>query len=104
VTTILSGNLLVSVARILDMILSLYLYVLIAAVIVSWVNADPWNPIVRTVRQLTNPVLYRVRKAFPFLAAGGVDFSPIAVVAIVYFLQNFLVNSILDYGLRLKHL
>ena len=88
----------------LDYILDAYLFILIGAVVVSWVNADPWNPIVKFLRQATNPVLHRVRRTFPFLAAGGIDLSPIAVFAILKFLQLFLVNTLNDYGLYLRHL
>ena len=94
------GNLLIAVAKIGDIVLTLYMYMIIGSALISWVNPDPYNPIVRFLHRATDPVLDRIRSKMPYM--GGVDLSPLAVILAIYFLQNFIVSSILDLGLRIK--
>ena len=96
------GNFLSAVAYVLNMLLSIYLWVLIARVIISWVNPDPYNQIVRFLSAATDPVLYRVRRAFPVLYTSGIDLSPIVIIAAIYFLQIFLVGNLNDLAVRLR--
>ena len=93
-------NLLVALATILHWLLNGYLWVVVIASLLSWVNPDPYNPVVRTLRSLTEPVLSRVRRRLP-LYAGGVDFSPMAVIAAIWFLDLFVVRTLLDLATRL---
>jgi YggT family protein len=95
-------NILLGLAKVLDFALSLYFWIIIGSAIISWVNADPWNPIVRFLRRATDPIYFRLRRRFPILAAGGIDFTPLVVIAIVYFLQIALVGSLVDYAWSLK--
>ena len=88
------GNLLMAVAVILRYVLTFYMWIVIARAILSWVNPDPYNPIVRFIHNVTEPVLYRIREKIP-VNFGGIDFSPIIVILGVIFLQNFVVNSLL---------
>ena len=73
------ANLLEAIATVLGMVLRLYFWILIARVVISWVNADPYNPIVRAIVSITEPVLYQVRRTLPVFI-GGIDFSPIVVI------------------------
>ena len=91
----LIANLLVAVAQILDYVLWAYAWILLARVVVSYVNADPNNPLIRFLHGATEPVLARLRAKLP-LSSGGFDFSPIAVWLVVMFLQRFLVRSLYD--------
>ena len=91
------GNFLVAVASVLNMLLSVYMWIIVIRALISWVNPDPYNPIVQFLRSATDPLLYRVRRALP-LNFGGIDFSPIIVIAGIMFLQTFLVQSLLDLG------
>lgn len=75
---------------VLDTVLSLYFWIILAAVVLSWVNPDPYNPIVRGIRSLTEPVFYRVRKWMPFTFMSGIDFSPVVVMLAIKFVQVFL--------------
>jgi len=95
------GNLLNAVAILFHYVLTLYLWIIIARAVISWVNPDPYNPIVRFLYQATEPVLYRIRRAIP-LPGMGIDFSPIIVFAIILFLDNFLVPTIQQIALRLQ--
>ena len=94
------GNLLISVAKIADMLLTLYMYMIVGSALLSWVNPDPYNPIVRFLHRATDPVLDRIRSRMPNM--GGIDLSPLAVILAIYFLQNFVVRSIAEIGYRLK--
>ncbi len=89
------ANFLQALAAVLGMILNLYMWIIIARAVISWVNPDPYNPIVRFLYNATEPVLYRLRRSFPVFA-GGIDFSPIVVLIIIYFLQLLLVQSLYD--------
>ena len=85
---------LIGLAQIISTVLTIYMFVVIAAVLITWVNPDPYNPIVRILRQLTEPLFYRVRRLMPFLMQGGLDLSPIVVVLAVSFLR-FVVPNLL---------
>jgi YggT family protein len=88
------GNFIKAVAVILHYVLTFYMWIVIARAVLSWVNPDPYNPIVRFIHNVTEPVLYRIRTKIP-VNFGGIDFSPIIVILGVIFLQNFVVNSLL---------
>ena len=87
------GNFLSATAQILKIILELYMWIMIIRSLLSWVNPDPYNPIVQFLNSITEPVLYRVRQLIP-MSGVGIDFSPMIVILIIIFLQSFLVNSI----------
>jgi len=89
-------NLLQAVATVLNLALTAYMWIIIIAALLSWVNPDPYNPIVRILRNLTQPVFARVRRWLPFTLMGGVDLSPLVVIFAIYFVQIFLVGSLFD--------
>ncbi len=95
------ANLIVAVAKILSIVLSIYMWVIIIQAILSWVNPDPFNPIVRILYQVTEPVLSRLRRILP-LQFGGMDFTPFVLVLVIIFLQQFLVNSLVELAVHLK--
>jgi YggT family protein len=97
----LLANLLIATAGALGLILNLYMWIVIARAILSWVNPDPRNPIVRFLYNATEPLLYRVRRTVPALV-GGMDFSPILVIVGIYFLQAFLVQTLYDLAATLR--
>jgi len=92
------GYFFVALARVLDIVLTLYFWVIVIAALMSWVRPDPYNPVVRFLRSATEPVFYRVRRWLPFLTVGGIDLSPIVVILAVQFLQWFLVPTLLRLG------
>lgn len=95
------ANLIVAVAKILSIVLSIYMWVIIIQAILSWVNPDPFNPIVRILYQVTEPVLARLRRILP-LQFGGMDFTPFVLVLVIIFIQQFLVNSLVELAVHLK--
>lgn len=95
------ANFIRAIAEILNIGLTIFMWIVIAQAILSWVNPDPFNPIVRFINQVTEPVLYQIRKRIPS-AVGGIDFSPIIVLLGVVFLKIFLVESLLQLALSLS--
>ena len=96
------GNLLQAVAVILDRVLQLYSFVVLVAVLVSWVSPDPFNPIIRFLRSVTEPVFEWVRRRLPFAVIGMLDLSPMLVFVFLWFARMFLVNSLIDIAVRLR--
>ncbi len=91
------GYFIIALANVIDVVLTIYLWVIIARAILSWVNPDPFNPIVRFIHNITEPVMYRVRSRLP-LFFGGFDFTPILILLAIYFLRIFLVQSLYQLG------
>ena len=86
-------NLLIALATVMDIALVSFMFITIARAVLSWVSPDPYNPIVRFIHNVTEPVLYRIRRRVPMMF-GGMDFSPIAVILIIIFLRIFVVESL----------
>ncbi|MBE0577596.1 MAG: YggT family protein [Desulfuromonadales bacterium] len=88
-----------AVFQVLQAILSIYFWIVIARALISWVNPDPYNPIVRFLHTATDPVLDRMRRILP-LQFGAMDFSPIALLILISVLQNILaqIQYKLTYG------
>jgi YggT family protein len=86
-------NLLFASANLLDMALTLYTFVIVARAVISWVNPDPWNPIVQFLYRITEPVLAPIRKRIPI---PGIDLSPIVVIFAIMFFQSAVVASLRD--------
>lgn len=93
-------NFTLALAGVLDGLLNLYSFVLLIAILLSWVNPDPYNPVVRFVRSATEPLLGRVRRWFPFVVIGGLDLSPLVVALALQFLRTFLVSTLSELAFR----
>lgn len=93
------SNFLNAVAYVIEIILNIYMWIIIARALISWVNPDPYNPIVSFLYRATEPVLYRVRRLLPNL--GGLDLSPLIVILVIYFLKEFVVRSIYMLSYRM---
>jgi len=93
---IILSNFLIAIAKVLDIVLTIFMWIVIARAVLSWVSPDPYNPIVRFIHKVTEPVLYQIRRRIP-VSFGGIDFSPILVFLAIIFLQRFVVHSL--YGL-----
>ncbi|HXX53879.1 MAG TPA: YggT family protein [Thermodesulfovibrionales bacterium] len=95
------GNLILAIANILDTVLSLYVWIVIIAAVISWVNPDPYNPIVRALYSVTEPVFRPVRRLIGF-RLGPVDISPLVVILAIMFVQKFLIRSLIELGYKIK--
>ncbi len=94
------SNFLIAIAKIMDIGLSLYMWLIIIRAVISWVNPDPYNTLVRLLYSATEPVLYPIRKRLP-LFFGGFDFSPVVVIMGIFFIQTFFVQSLLQLSVRI---
>ncbi len=94
------GNLFIAAGNVIDILLSLYMWVIIVAALISWVNPDPYNPIVRFLHRVTEPVLSPIRRRLGVY--GGIDFSPLIVILGIVFARYFIVRSLIEIGYRLK--
>ena len=86
--------LLEALASILDMVLNLYTWIIIVRALLTWVNPDPYNPIVRFLYNVTEPVLGWVRRRVP-IVFGGLDLTPLLVLLVIYFLRLYVVRVLL---------
>jgi|MudIll2142460700_1097286.scaffolds.fasta_scaffold100191_3 YggT family protein len=100
-TMFIFGNFLVAAAKVLSLALNLYMWIVIARAVLSWVNPDPYNPIVRFIHTLTEPVLYQVRRRLP-VVFGGVDLAPVVVLLAILFLEHFVVASLYELAAGLR--
>lgn len=87
------GNFIGAIAQVLNVILSIYMWLIIISALISWVNPDPYNPIVRFLYSVTEPVLSLVRRTLP-LPRMGIDLSPLIVLLVIIFLQSFLITTL----------
>lgn len=99
---IIFANTLTAIAVVVGSLLKVYFWVVIISAILSWVRPDPYNPIVRTLRTLTEPVYFRVRKLLPFTYTSGIDFSPVVVLLVIELVDRIIVSSMLQYAMTLQ--
>lgn len=91
------GNIILGIAKVLDVVLNIYMWVLIIRALLSWVNPDPYNPIVQILTKMTEPVLRPIRKLVPPYRIG-IDFSPFIAILVIIFLQYALLNTLYRIG------
>ncbi len=96
------GNLLVAVAKILDVLLTILYWLILIRALISWVSPDPFNPIVQFLEKTTEPILYPIRKILPAGFRFGIDISPIVAFLAILFLKSFLVRTLIDLAIRFK--
>jgi YggT family protein len=95
------GNLFSSIASILNLLLDLYFWVIFARAILSWIRPDPYNPIVRTIYRLVDPLTYKISRIIP-TRIGMVDVAPFILMLLIVFVQKFLVATLFDIGARMN--
>lgn len=86
-------NVVMGIARVLEIVLEIYMWVIIIRALISWVNPDPYNPIVQILTRVTEPVLGPIRKLVPPYKVG-IDFSPLIAVLIIIFLQYAVIKNL----------
>jgi YggT family protein len=94
------ANLLFAVAKIIDFTVTLYIFAVIARVILSWMQYDPYSQIIRFIYNITEPVLIRIRQVIPTF--GGIDISPMILIFVLYILEGFVVSTLNDLAFTLK--
>jgi YggT family protein len=96
-----AGNFLLALARLLEIAITAYIWIIIARALLSWVSPDPYNPIVRFLYRVTEPVLRPIRYRLPTLSMG-LDLSPLVLILVLTFLDWFLVSTLRDLALSLR--
>ena len=96
-----AGNLILALANLLHLVLQAYFWIIIARAVLSWVNPDPFNPIVRFLYRVTEPVLRPIRHRLPTFSIG-IDLSPMVVILAIFFLDSFLISTLRDLALSLR--
>ena len=97
---IILANILLGTAQILHGLIFFFNILIFAAVVMSWVSADPRNPLVQFVRNTTDPLFSRVRRHIPPI--GMLDLSPLVVIFGLMLVDAVIVNSMMDYGQVLR--
>ncbi|MBN2654670.1 MAG: YggT family protein [Nitrospirae bacterium] len=95
------GTLLIAIGKVLDIALNIYLWIVIISALISWVNPDPYNPIVRFLKQVTDPALRPIRRIIGY-RLGPIDISPLILILFIYFLKFFLVSLLIETGHKIK--
>jgi len=95
------GNLVYAAGYVLDWVLDIYMWMIIINALLSWVNPDPYNPIVRFLHPVTEPVLRPIRRLIGY-RLGPIDIAPLIVIIAIVFIQKFLVSSLIELGIKIK--
>ena len=90
-----------ALATVIHFALSAYLFIVIARALISWINLDPYHPLVIFLHKVTEPVLAPIRRWLP-LRGLGIDVSPVIVIFAIVFLQKFLVRILQELAIGLR--
>ncbi len=93
-------NIIIGITKVLEIVLNIYMWVIIIRALISWVNPDPYNPIVQILTKMTEPALRPIRKLVPPYKVG-IDFSPLIAVLIIIFLKYALIQNLYRLAARL---
>jgi YggT family protein len=96
------SNLLIALAKITDVALTIFYWLILIRALISWVSPDPFNPIVQFLYRMTEPVLEPVRRILPFGLRLGIDISPLIVFLAIIFLKSFLVKTLIDLSYKVS--
>ncbi len=85
--------------QVVTLVFQIYIFIVIARALVSWVNPDPYNPIVRFLYNVTDPVLDRMKRILP-LQFRGIDLSPVALLILLSVVEQMLLVIIVQLSGR----
>ena len=93
------SNFIMAIAKVLSLVLNLYMWLIVIRAVLSWFSPDPYNRLYQVLIRITEPVLQYIRRFIP-VRMGMVDIAPLVAILVIYFLQVFLVQSL--YGLAMS--
>ena len=96
------SNFLVALTNVISAVLTILYWLILIRALISWVNPDPFNPIVQFLIKTTEPILAPIRKILPLGFRFGIDISPIIAFLGIMFLKSFLVRTLLDVAMRMR--
>ncbi|MDY6134733.1 YggT family protein [Campylobacter lanienae] len=91
----------ISIVDILDMVIRAYIFVIIAAALISWVRPDPFNPIVQLLYRLSAPAYNLIRKLRIPMIFGGIDIAPIIILLGLEFISRFVLGYIRAFAYQI---
>jgi YggT family protein len=97
------GNIILGLTEVLSIVITSYKWIIIIRALLSWVNPDPYNPIVQFLTRVTEPVLRPIRKLMPPWKLGGLDLSPLVAILILIFLEYALIGNLREWGMSMKY-
>jgi len=97
----LFANLLLAVSRIAHFILNIYVWIIFAHVILSWIRTPSLYKVRLVLFKLTEPVLAPLRKFVPPYKFGGLDISPIIAFVLILLIDTVIVKSLTQYAMQL---
>ena len=100
-SNVILSQLTLAIAMVLNYLLTMYWWVVLIAVLLTWVNPDPYNPIVRFLRGVTEPVFYQIRRRLPFVIISGIDLSPLVVILLIEVIRMVVVVPLVRLGQEL---
>jgi len=95
------SNLFLGLAKITDILLTVFYWLILIRALISWVSPDPFNPVVQFLYRSTEWALEPIRRMLPFSMRFGIDISPLVVFLFIVFLKSFLVKTLIDLSFRL---
>jgi len=96
------ANFISALAAVLSIVLTILQWLIIIRALLSWVNPDPNNTIVQVIYNITEPIIYPLRRILPFSLKFGLDISPLLALLIIIFLQQFLISSLREWAIHLR--
>ncbi len=96
------SNFLVILANIVSVVLTIYYWLIIIRALLSWVNPDPYNPVVNFLYRITEPVLGPLRSVIPLGTSSGIDLSPLIAIFVIYFFKALIVKALLLLAVKLS--
>ncbi|MCF7874797.1 MAG: YggT family protein [Candidatus Omnitrophica bacterium] len=96
------SNFLIALANILNIVFTIAWWLILIRALISWVNPDPYNPIVQFLYKTTEPMLYPIRKILPQSLRFGIDISPIIAFLAIVFLRSFLIQTLYELAASLR--
>ncbi|MHB8845327.1 MAG: YggT family protein [Nitrospirota bacterium] len=97
------GNIILGLTEVLSIVVTSYKWIIIIRALLSWVNPDPYNPIVQFLTRITEPVLKPIRKLMPPWKMGGLDLSPLVAILALIFLEYALIGNLREWGQHMKY-
>jgi YggT family protein len=96
------SNLFAAAATLINLVLTIMYWLILIRALLSWVNPDPYNPVVQFLYKTTEPILYPIRRMLPLNWGINIDLSPLIAFLLIAFLRSFLVKTLLDISFRLR--
>lgn len=94
------SNLIAALAQLLSALFTIYTWILIIRVLISWVSPDPFNPVVQFLIKASDPVLEPLRRVIPSI--GPLDISPVVAILVLQAFQHFVIRTLMDVSIRLR--